>query len=434
MTDHAPVRLIRVAVLADEPLGWGSGKHFFLALLQDYTWTTLDATYRFTVEYLTDNDIRRGRLSVSAFDVLVVPGGGVGDGHAISKGTVLSPRAKAWKGRIAAFIRDGGGYVGICGGAALMTDLKTASGRPRTFLERRYQHSAIGVSCVSSYYRSFAFPLLYPFQRNHPEDVGAAAYVFSFAPGKTMDGAWVHTGGTPLDFRLNTTHPVFADAPRSSELIRWWGGPGLIVPEQAGREVQVLAWYPAVDLSGDRRRRIYAWRYTGGLMGLGKAVLGAFRLVRRQRAPLRKVLLYTFYLAGDWERTERIIAVDQANLPAVTAEVFPNANKGRILLCAAHPEYLRWTSGQIVEKTGAEFTCIGAGFRRWEGVDSLDLLLNQGVTATWWMVRRFVAWAAKVPQGNLPPVESHPLSDAERAVLLPYVVWDGSLANQFKVI
>lgn len=121
-------------------------------------------------------------------------------------------------------------------------------------------------------------------------------------------------------------------------------------------------------------------------------------------------------------------------MPAVTAEVCPNAHKGRILLCAAHPEYGRWSQGRIVEQSGEESACIGDGFRRWEGVDAVDVFVNRGLTGTWWMVRRFVAWAGKVPSGRLPPVERRGLSEAERAVLLPYVVWDGSRENQFLVI
>lgn len=433
MTTEDGRRTIRVAVLADEPLGWGSGKHFFIALLQGYSWTAQNTRYHMTVEYLTDQDILNGRLTVEAFDILLAPGGGVGDGHAITKGFVFIPHVRRWKKQISAFIKSGGGYVGICGGAALMTGLQTQAGKPRIFLERQYQKSALGVSCVSSYYRSFAFPLLYPFQRNHPEAVGAAAYVFSFSPGKTVDGAWAHTGGAPVDFRMNTHHPLFADA-RPMERIRWWGGPGLVVPDHPDREVQVLAWYPELELSANPATRIYAWRYVGGVRGLVKAVFNAFRLVRQEHAPLMKTLLYSFYLAGGWEKTDRVIDIDQANRPAITVEVYPNANKARILLCTAHPEYMKWDHGHIQENSGEGSTCIGTGFRRWEDVDALITLVASQVTATWWMVRRFVAWAAKVPQDALPPIEAAVLSEADSRRLLPYIVWDGSRSNQFLTI
>ena len=66
----------------------------------------------------------------------------------------------------AEFVKDGGGYCGYCGGTALFTEL---SKKPTTFLERQYDKSAIGVSCVKSYYKDIAFPIFYPFQRLYPD-------------------------------------------------------------------------------------------------------------------------------------------------------------------------------------------------------------------------------------------------------------------------
>jgi hypothetical protein len=83
-------RIIRVAILADEPIGWGSGKHFFPIILQDYSWITHKKTYTFKVKYLFDKDIVEGQLNTSEFDVLLVPGGGVGDGQAVMNGFVFS--------------------------------------------------------------------------------------------------------------------------------------------------------------------------------------------------------------------------------------------------------------------------------------------------------------------------------------------------------
>jgi hypothetical protein len=179
---------IRVALLAEEPLGWGSGKHFFPVILQQYSWVSPTTTYRILVKDIFDEDILQGRLTTSEFDVLLVPGGGVGDAHAVMKGFHFSRKVKRWKKNISAFIQNGGGYIGICGGTALITDLKTAEKKPHTFLERQYHKSSLGVSCVSSYYNSIAFPLFYLLQKKHPEKIGAIAYVFSFAPGETTDG------------------------------------------------------------------------------------------------------------------------------------------------------------------------------------------------------------------------------------------------------
>jgi hypothetical protein len=193
------VHIIRVAILAEEPLHWGSGKHFFPVILENYTWTTRSTIYTIKVRYVYDADILKGRLMTNEFDILLVPGGGVGDGQAVMKGIMISRNVRKWKKNISAFIERGGGYVGICGGTALMTDLKTKENKPRSFLEKMYDKSALGISCVSSYYPSLAMPLFYLSQKKYPERIGAISYVFSFAPGVTTDGVRVHTGGVPIE-------------------------------------------------------------------------------------------------------------------------------------------------------------------------------------------------------------------------------------------
>jgi hypothetical protein len=425
---------IRVAILAEEPLGWGSGKHFFPVILHNYTWKICNKTYTFTVKYIFDKDILQGRLNTKEYDVLLVPGGGVGDGLAVIKGFTVSRNIRKWKKNISTFIQDGGGYVGICGGSALITDLKTAESKPRSFLERHYDKSSLGVSCVSSYYKTLAFPLFYLFQKKHPENIGAIAYVFSFAPGETTDGVRIHAGGAPVDFQLCKDHPIFSDFPRETERIRWWGGPALIVPETPDREVKILAKYPARDISDDTPTRIHAWRYTGGIHGLFIAFMKALKFIKKEQETLNNVFLYTYFLAGDWELTSKCIELDYSNKPSITAEIFPNPNKGRILLCTAHPEYMIWWDGHIKELKDAGFTCLGTGLYKWEEIAPLSKNAITELTNSWWMVRRFVAWAAKVPDDHMPPILGGDIIEKDLSMLSKNIFWDGSLLNQMKNI
>jgi glutamine amidotransferase-like uncharacterized protein len=421
--------VIRVAILSDELLGWGSGKRMFPEILQGYTWKIDQETYTITTQFLSDTDILQGRLKTTEFDLLLVPGGGVGDGQAITKGFQYFRRVKKWKHNIASFITAGGGYIGICGGTALLTDLKTEQKKPRTFLERQYHKSALGVTCVSSYYKTIAFPLFYPFQQNHPQDIGATAYVFSFAPGTTTDGKKIHTGGAPIDFQLQKDNPIFSDVQQQTERIRWWAGPGLIVPEHPDREIHILARYPQQDISETPALKIHAWRYKGGIHGLLVAFIKTAGYMKKQKMSLKNLFLYTYYLAGKWELTEKVIKLDYSNRPSITAEVYPNENKGRILLCSAHPEYMVWWGGQIKERTSDEFPCLGTGLYQWEDISPLSKDLSREITHTWWMVRRFVAWAAKVHDTHLPPIEKVTLTK-EQTSLSKNIFWDGSLKNQ----
>jgi len=427
-------RIIQVAILAEEPLGWGSGKHFFPIILQNYTWVIHKKTYTFNVKYIFDKDITRGQLNTSEFDILLVPGGGVGDGQAVMKGFAFSRKVKKWKKNISKFIRNGGGYVGICGGAALMTNLKTEDKKLRSFLERQYNKSSLGVSCVSSYYKSIALPIFYPFQKNYPEKIGALAYVFSFAPSEIADGARVHTGGVPLDFQICKDHPIFSDFTKDFERIRWWGGPALIVPEKPDRAVQILAKYSSQQRTDDKNIRIHAWKYTGGIPGLISAFLNALKYIKKENDTLKNVFLYTFYMAGDWKLTDKIIELNYSNRPSITAEVYPNNNEGRILLCTAHPEYMVWWNGHITEMKKTDFTCIGTGLYKWEDIEPFSQNAEDELTHTWWMVRRFVAWAAKVPDTHLPPIQKEKLTDNDKSLLLKNVFWDGTLRNQMENI
>jgi len=433
-TDNKQQRTIRVGILAEEPLGWGSGKHFFPIILDKYSWNVGDITYTFAVNYVYDDDILKGRLNPSNYDVLLVPGGGVGDGLAVMKGFTFLPSVRKWKKNIAAFIQKGGGYVGICGGTALITDLTTQDGTHRTFLERQYSKSSLGVSCVSHFYTHLAFPLLYPFQKRHPENIGAIAYVFSFAPGETTDGVRPYAGGAPLDFQIRKDNPIFSDVPAETQRIRWWSGPGLIVPTTPNRNVKILATYPAQDVSENPALRIHAWRYVGGFHGLFLGFLKALRLIKKEHESLRHVLLYTFYLAGKWELTDKTIILDYANKPSITAEIFPNEHKGRILLCTSHPEYLVWWNGHIKERKDSEFPCLGTGLYKWEDVAPISKTGVTELTYTWWMVRRFVAWTAKVPDTHLPPRHKENLTEKEYALLAKDIFWDGSLLGQMNDI
>jgi len=80
------IHIIRVAILAQEAIGWGSGKHYFPVILDDYAWTIKNISYKFSTKYIFDKDIVKGKLNTSNFEVLLVPGGGVGDGESIMKG------------------------------------------------------------------------------------------------------------------------------------------------------------------------------------------------------------------------------------------------------------------------------------------------------------------------------------------------------------
>jgi putative intracellular protease/amidase len=425
---------VRVAILAEEPLGWGSGKNYFSAILNNYRWKGKDITYKVSTKFVYDKDILRGSLTVSDFDVLVVPGGGVGDGESIVKGLKCSRKVRKWKKHIAKFIQHGGGYLGICGGAALITDLKTANNQRKKFIETLYNNSSLDVSCVHSYYKDLALPIFYPSQRWHPEKIGATAFVFSFRPGETVDNKRIFSGGVPVDFTVDSSHPLFSGYDKKTVRMRWWGGPGLIVPAMPKRHVEVIARYPSVDFSTDTNTSIQAWIYTGSLFGLLKGLWRSLILIKKEKMSLRDALTFTFYLAGNWKKTNTPVTLDLSNRPSMTAEIYPNEHEGRILLCTAHPEYMIWYGGHIEEVHEETFNCIGNGFHQWKKIQAFEDEGLQELTSTWWLVRRCVVWASKISDEELPPIEPGKMTLEVRKILRENIYWDGSFIHQLKNI
>jgi hypothetical protein len=92
-----------------------------------------------------------------------------------------------------------------------------------------------------------------------------------------------------------------------------------------------------------------------------------------------------------------------------------------------------WWNGHIIPVEEKKGTCLGLGLHQWKEIASFSKDASTELTHTWWMVRRFVAWTAKVPDDELPPVEKENVGK-EESLLLKNVFWDGSARNQMKNI
>jgi len=425
--------VIKVAILAEEPLGWKSGVHYFSTILDGYSWRGEKRCYKIITENIYDKDILKNVLIDRDFDVLLVPGGGVGDGECLTKGFTWNPRVKKWKKMIRVFIQKGGGYVGICGGAALLTDLETKN-KKKTFVEQLYNNSSLDISSVKSYYKDLAFPIFYPRQHLFPEKIGAASYVFSFRPGETVDDRKIFAAGLPVDFELDKNHEFFKGYDHKKLRIRWWGGPGLVVSNLSNKNVSILAKYPKHEFSLEKNTKIYPWIYTGGIPGLIRGFKNALCFIKNHNIDLKYFFTYLFYFAGDWKKTENDLDLDLQSKAAITCEVYPNKEKGRIFLCAAHPEYMIWEGGTITEADEKEFNCIGYGFHQWKSITHFSKSGLKELTSTWWIIRRAVAWAAKVSSKEFPPIKENDETREEVKQLAKELFWDGSVNSQIENI
>jgi hypothetical protein len=93
-----------------------------------------------------------------------------------------------------------------------------------------------------------------------------------------------------------------------------------------------------------------------------------------------------------------------------------------------------WWGGHIEEQDDTRFTCLATGLHCWKNIAKLSETLDDELTHNWWMVRRFVAWAAKTPDSRLPPIQREKTTKEIRSFLMKQVFWDGSLINQMEHI
>ena len=118
----------------------------------------------------------------------------------------------------------------------------------------------------------------------------------------------------------------------------------------------------------------------------------------------------------------------------MTAEIYPNKNKARIILCAAHPEYMIWRGGNIEENSEIKFNDLAYGLHKWKNIKPLSKTLSDELTYNWWVVRRMVAWAGKVQDDHMPPIEKGKINEKTQEIINKNIFWDGTLVDIIKNI
>ncbi len=391
-------REIKVAMLSEEILG-PTEKFLFVRALDGYTWTVGNKTFRFEVKEIYYKDIMNGELNTDNYDILLVPGG-VGVEASMVKGMFsFTPRVKKWKNYIADFIKDGGGYTGHCGGASLITE---SAKEPESPVEALHDRSSLDVSAVNFWYESACAPLLGEFLGHSPSRVGLFNYMYCmYQPDievedvADFDMCLIHDG-VPMDIPVNTSHPIFDDYLKDTRRIKWNAGPAFVTPETADRPLSIVARYPIEEVSENESTKIYVWDYAGGIRGLLKGLIKSIKD--------GEGLMGAYYRAEDWELTNEVININFSNKPCMTAEIYPNENKGRIFLQSLHPEHPVWWGGHIEEMEDTNDNCMSEGLYKWVNMTPLEETIQDEETYNWWMLRREVAWVAKIPDNDLPPV------------------------------
>ncbi|MEA2054758.1 MAG: hypothetical protein U9O96_06600 [Candidatus Thermoplasmatota archaeon] len=324
-------------------------------ILNGYAWSSRNSSYGFETRFVTDMQISMGALD--GCDLILIPGIGKEFRRPVDNSWLLR-----WKNEVKAFVSNGGGYLGTCGGANIASQgLVSASERGwtgETAWEWFMNKSAIGIVPVRAY-QDMGDPMACSIIQKNPARIGQSAYVWY---NLSIEGS-----GVCQHCRINREHPIFRGYKYDTRIIRWVGGPALI-PD--GNNVTILAWYPDENISrpnGNRSTSIHAWRYNFD--------------------PMEPFDL--------WDMESKLIETHLAGKPAAIACEY---GKGRVVIFGNHPEHPVWSGGRIVEKDTCSNSMLFKGLFQWEERQSLLPSFN------WWIVRRSVAWAAGVPAEELPPM------------------------------
>ena len=392
---------IKIAIYTDDEINEDFWKHsytrYFVFPLQDYSWTAGEKRYSYNIEYINTNEIMKNNLIKNKYDVLIYPPD-TADEYIIQR--ALSPlKNYIIKQNIQRFIKAGGGYFGTCGGAFIASNMIND---PTSFLERIWKKTCMSISCTN-FQISATIPIVNQILKN-PENTGTHGYIF-YSGWDIPPYVDRPLTGACLDCTINKNHPIFDDYPDSTQRIRWIAAPNLIIPENCDRHIDTIASFPTEEISDNESTNIHHWMYTGGIKGLIKGLLnqngGEIHWI--DTLPL---LMKPFLFAEDWTRLEAIVKTNVSEKPFMTAEIYPNEHKARIVLCTGHPELNTWWGGYIEEIHDHDHNNIYEGFHQWLDVKPYNKTTVDEVRYNFPLIRRSVAWASqKVSDEELPPAQ-----------------------------
>lgn len=373
---------------------WGRTRYIIWAL-RDYSWMVGNKTYKFQPILLSTNSILDGKLTTDNFDVLLFEPDTANERVFIT-GFPMLPQNIKLKKYITEFVEQGGGFFGSCGSAEIAGDFQN---KPNTFIEKLWKNSCLGISATRVNFNT-AIPILTQLVGRGSESVSLLAYIHYSGWNQSRYNINYYAGAC-LDVFVDCNNPIFDDYLNTKRKIRWIGGYPLLIPATVDRKIEIIARFPDEELSDNSSTSIHHWRYTGGLKGLTKALI--FGEGETHWFENLGSFTKTYILAEDWQK-EKIVETNLSNKPFMTMEIYPNDNDARIVLISGHPEYNVWWGGHIEETEDDNHNNLFESMYHWVDVTSEDKTLENEFSYNYWIVRRSLAWTAKIPSSDLPPV------------------------------
>lgn len=383
---------INVGIITNE-FFIGSGWEKYEEILKDYKWTVGDKTYIIKTHRINDKTIYSGELTPENYDIVVMSGGGGGDHSTFTKTFKRLPNVNKWRENFINFIESGGSYYGTCSGIAF---LLRHDRKAETFYEVAHNLGSLDISCFEMHCAPMAIPPISQFLGVDADKTGSPGYVL-FSGWNLSKPLFC---GIPMDVPIDRSHPIFNDCQTDTTRITWIGGPSIVYSDNIDRQAHIIANFPDWEICENDSVKIKSWEYTGGIKGIIKSF---FNIIKSGINPIKHADAVMMDMS-DWECTGEIIKTDVASRGFMSAEVYPNENQGRIVLISGHPECKVWWGGHIIDYPDTDSNNLYDGFHGWVDTIPFEETIEDEKTYSHWIIRRSIAWGAKIPECNLPPV------------------------------
>ena len=315
------------------------------------------------------------------------------------------------------FIKDGGGYIGYCGGASLPLRFADSSSintwleineNLNYFLDDEY-FSKVGLQWNSGI--PILDEYLYPYRwgkwGNQPENVGCFAWAF--------ENETYH--GVPMKMKITndgSSHPIFKDFHSDEIVIGWAGGPAFkIISED--EDIVELAFY-LDDLSEDEETKTNAWsfkpEFLKNLLKKIKNIInpGNFQNPEELKLKWWSILDQILHSYPTWKYTnEELQDGHEHGLSHITIDNYINEEGGRIVLDGSHPlkdlfnKHGTFDYQHAPESSNPYFQDLYEWYNE-VAEQPLDPETDLYPSDLKWYQLRQIAWAAGIPDTHMPPV------------------------------
>lgn len=324
---------------------WGVNNRYITEIL-NYTWVGENQLYRFKITVIDNMDVKgEGNITLTRdnFDVFII--------GASANSYLIDGLNCTWRNNVRDFVANGGGYLGICGGANAGS---LGFENPKNIFHRWVNHGVLGLADV------------------HINDnfLGEWQYLIKFG----FDAFWTDDNDdsiTPYYASINTSveknmeNVIFSVYANSFREITYAGGPGMYVAHDPDDK-------------------------------LGPII----PLLRYNEEPMEsKPLHYWIPTLTGWKMIKRVTTNLEDRLAGVAA-IYNSS--GRVVLYGPHPEDRVVVNGYVREYLGRSMINFVFPFETYV-FNYYGTQLERNYN--WWIIRRSVAWAAQIPDLDLPPIE-----------------------------